>query len=116
MVDSPLHPGIQPLRLHQHDSHRHIHPQPTEIPTPNPVVLGSEVFALIWVLIAQAQMGTSWRIGIDTENETMLITHGIFRLSRNSIFLGMRGNLLGMFFVLPNVLTLVLCLLGDIAI
>lgn len=74
------------------------------------------MFALIWVLIAQAQMGTSWRIGIDTENETMLITHGIFRLSRNSIFLGMRGNLLGMFFVLPNVLTLVLCLLGDIAI
>ena len=72
------------------------------------------MFALIWVLIAQAQMGTSWRIGIDTENETMLITHGIFRLSR--IFLGMRGNLLGMFFVLPNVLTLVLCLLGDIAI
>lgn len=74
------------------------------------------ILALIWVLIAQAQMGTSWRIGIDTENETTLITHGVFRLSRNPIFLGMRVNLLGLFLVLPNALTLLLWILGDVAI
>lgn len=72
--------------------------------------------ALIWVLIAQAHMGTSWRIGIDTENETSLVTHGVFRFSRNPIFLGMRFNLFGLFLVLPNALTLLLWLLGDVSI
>lgn len=74
------------------------------------------ILALIWVLIAQAHMGASWRIGIDTENETALVTHGVFRFSRNPIFLGMRLNLLGLFLVLPNALTLLLWLLGDVAI
>ncbi len=74
------------------------------------------VVALIWVLIAQAQMGASWRIGIDEENQTDLVTHGVFRISRNPIFLGMRLNLLGLFLVIPNALTLVLWLVGDIAI
>ncbi len=74
------------------------------------------VLAFIWVLIAQAQMGTSWRIGIDEENETTLVTGGLFRFSRNPIFLGMRLNLLGLFLVMPNALTLALWLLGDVAI
>jgi len=73
------------------------------------------VFALIWVLIAQAQMGSSWRIGIDEEHETALVTSGIFRFSRNPIFLGMRLNLLGIFLVMPNALTLAFWLLGDVA-
>ena len=74
------------------------------------------LLALIWVLIAQIHMGSSWRIGIDTENETALITDGLFRLSRNPIFLGMRVNLFGLFLVLPNALTLLLWLLGDVSI
>ena len=74
------------------------------------------VIALFWVLLAQAQMGTSWRIGIDEDHETTLVTHGVFRFSRNPIFLGMRGNLLGLFLVMPNALTLTLWLLGDVAI
>lgn len=74
------------------------------------------MLALVWVLIAQAQMGASWRIGIDEENETVLVTDGVFRFSRNPIFLGMRANLLGLFLVMPNALTLALWLLGDVAI
>lgn len=72
--------------------------------------------AFIGVLLAQAQMGSSWRIGIDEENATALVTHGIFRFSRNPIFLGMRLNLLGLFLVMPNALTLALWLVGDVAI
>jgi len=69
--------------------------------------------SFIWTLFAQAQMGNSWRIGIDANTKTALITHGIFRWSRNPIFLGMRVTLLGFFLILPNALTLATLILGD---
>jgi protein-S-isoprenylcysteine O-methyltransferase Ste14 len=74
------------------------------------------IIALLWVVVAQSQMGESWRIGIDSEHETPLVTHGLFRRSRNPIFLGMRLNLAGFFLVLPNALTLAIWLVGDVAI
>ncbi|MCK6559714.1 isoprenylcysteine carboxylmethyltransferase family protein [candidate division KSB1 bacterium] len=69
--------------------------------------------SFIWTLLAQAQMGNSWRIGIDVNAKTPLITHGVFRWSRNPIFLGMRVTLLGLFLILPNAVTFALLLLGD---
>lgn len=82
-----------------------------------PIVLGVGwvllLSALIWVLVAQFQMGNSWRIGIDTEHRTELVTQGVFNLSRNPIFLGMRVMLVGLFLTLPNALTLALWFLGD---
>ncbi|HRW03509.1 MAG TPA: isoprenylcysteine carboxylmethyltransferase family protein [Caldilineaceae bacterium] len=68
--------------------------------------------ALIWVLIAQLQMGDSWRIGIDSDTQTALIRHGIFARSRNPIFLGMQVMLAGLLLVIPNAATLVTCVLG----
>ncbi len=53
--------------------------------------------SLIWTLIAQAQMGDAWRIGIDEQHKTKLVQSGVFGLSRNPIFLGMRVTLLGSF-------------------
>ena len=38
--------------------------------------------SLVWTVLAQAQMGTSWRIGIDYEHKTKLVQGGAFRLSR----------------------------------
>jgi len=70
------------------------------------------VVSLCWVLIAQAQMGDSWRIGIDSEVKTALVQQGIFGLSRNPIFLGMQIMLLGLLLVLPNAVTLVIAVLG----
>lgn len=72
--------------------------------------------SLLWVMVAQSQMGESWRIGIDNESNTALVTGGVFGLSRNPIFLGMRVNLAGLFLVLPNALTLVLWVLGEVII
>lgn len=72
--------------------------------------------SFVWILIAQSQMGRSWRIGIDEENETHLVTDGVFRISRNPIFLGIRLNFVGFFLVLPNAVTLAIWLLGDAAI
>lgn len=66
-----------------------------------------------WILLAQKQMGDSWRIGIDHEVKTPLVREGVFKLSRNPIFLGMRINLLGLFLILPNAVTLTLLVLGD---
>jgi protein-S-isoprenylcysteine O-methyltransferase Ste14 len=66
--------------------------------------------SLIWITIAQKQMSTSWRIGIDEKNETELVTKGIFSISRNPIFLGMILSVLGLFFILPNALTFFLML------
>lgn len=70
--------------------------------------------SFIWIIIAQRQMGASWRIGIDDEHETTLVTRGVFGISRNPIFLGMRLNLAGLFLVLPNAVTLTIWLLGDV--
>lgn len=74
------------------------------------------LIALVWVLIAQPQMGDSWRIGIDTEVKTDLVQQGIYGLSRNPIFLGMQVMLLGLLLVLPNALTLTVCVVGIVLI
>lgn len=74
------------------------------------VVLG---LSLVWIIAAQARMGPSWRIGIDANTRTELVTGGIFAISRNPIFLGMRAGLLGLFLVLPNAITLAILVLGE---
>src|ERR1700753_1599247 len=35
------------------------------------------------VVIAQIGMGASWRVGIDSEHRTGLVTQGLYRFSRN---------------------------------
>jgi protein-S-isoprenylcysteine O-methyltransferase Ste14 len=74
------------------------------------------LIALAWTILAQTQMGDSWRIGIDDEHKTELVQTGVFSLSRNPIFAGMTLTLLGLFLVIPNVGTLVILLVGIILI
>lgn len=69
--------------------------------------------SLGWIAAAQTHMGRSWRIGIDTGSRPPLVRTGLFGRSRNPIFLGMRLNLAGLFFVLPNAFTLTALLLGE---
>ena len=68
--------------------------------------------ALVWVSAAQQQMGDSFRIGVDAAHATELVKRGLFGVSRNPIFLGMLGMLLGLFLVLPNAASLAVCVLG----
>jgi len=74
------------------------------------------LIALVWVLTAQANMRKSWRIGIDEDVKTELVQNGLFKISRNPIFLGMRIMLLGVFLVIPNAVTLVILITGEILI
>ncbi|HHO52158.1 MAG TPA: isoprenylcysteine carboxylmethyltransferase family protein [Deltaproteobacteria bacterium] len=55
---------------------------------------------LALVVIAQAQMGRSWRIGIDPA-PTGLVTHGVFRFSRNPIYLGIVILTVGVALIAP---------------
>ena len=70
------------------------------------------IISLFWIWVAQTQMGNSWRIGIDEQRKTELITTGMFSISRNPIFLGMKVNLLGFFLVIPNAVTLTVVVTG----
>ncbi|OGB24870.1 MAG: hypothetical protein A3I66_13785 [Burkholderiales bacterium RIFCSPLOWO2_02_FULL_57_36] len=70
--------------------------------------------ALLWTVGAQYQMGLSWRIGIDMQHRTALVTSGLFAVSRNPIFLAMRLSLLGMMLIRPNAVTVAIWLVGDV--
>ncbi|REC78710.1 methyltransferase family protein [Chryseobacterium rhizosphaerae] len=72
------------------------------------------IIAFIWVVTAQVQMKNSWRIGIDSKTKTELITHGLFRFSRNPIFLGMMVSLIGFFLAFPTVIAFIFSLMGCI--
>lgn len=72
--------------------------------------------SLIVVWLAQSNMRDSWRIGIDEENKTVLVTDGFFSFSRNPIFLGIMIANVGLFLVLPNAFTLLIVALSTLSI
>ncbi|WP_321951921.1 methyltransferase family protein [Burkholderia cenocepacia] len=68
--------------------------------------------ALIWVVAAQSAMGASWRMGVDDQVRTDLITSGPFAVSRNPIYLGVRLTLFGQVLLVqtwPVLLCFVVC-------
>lgn len=60
----------------------------------------------IGTLFAQLSMGDSWRVGVDEEEETRLVTTGLFAWVRNPIFSFMGLSHLGLVLLLPNAATL----------
>ncbi|UKK84576.1 isoprenylcysteine carboxylmethyltransferase family protein [Sphingopyxis sp. BSN-002] len=41
------------------------------------------------VIVAQVQMGNAWRVGVRDGDASLFVTAGLFRFSRNPIFVGM---------------------------
>lgn len=76
--------------------------------------MGIMVVSFVWVIAAQSQMGASWRIGIDHDAKTEFIQKGLFKYSRNPIFVGVIFISFGFFLLLPNPITLTILAL-DIA-
>jgi protein-S-isoprenylcysteine O-methyltransferase Ste14 len=61
---------------------------------------------LIGTLLAQLAMGESWRIGVDSDERTRLVTDGPFQYVRNPIFMAMIPTSLGIALLAPNVVAL----------
>lgn len=68
------------------------------------------VFVLIagggLALVAQAQMGTAWRAGIDVSDQYELVRDGVFRVVRNPFYLGMIVAVAGIALMVPSLLAL----------
>ena len=66
--------------------------------------VGLLVAGVAATVLAQASMGRSWRIGVDTREAPDLVTRGAFRLVRNPIFMAMLVTAAGMAVTVPNLL------------
>jgi protein-S-isoprenylcysteine O-methyltransferase Ste14 len=67
------------------------------------------VLAVAGVLLtfgAQLAMGDAWRIGVDPEERTQLVTDGPFGLVRNPIYSAMMPTILGLMLMVPSPLAI----------
>lgn len=77
---------------------------------PAPVRLGGLALmglGVVLALAAQMDMGSSWRVGVQSTETTELVTTGLFRWVRNPIFAAMLMVLLGLLLTVPNVIACV---------
>ena len=65
---------------------------------------------------AQYKMGKEWRIGVDPDEKTELVTTGIYKLVRNPIYTGCIVHGTGLIILAPHVLFLITGLVGYFAV
>lgn len=58
-------------------------------------------------LLAQHQMGETWRIGVDPNEQTSLVTSGLYRYVRNPIYTGLFLGSIGLLVISPSVILLI---------
>ena len=85
-----------------------------ETPALQAAGLAMAYLGLAWSVTAQHQMGRDWRIGIDYDHKTSLVTRGLYRVTRHPIYLGFMVICAGLFCATPNVLTLICAVLAMI--
>jgi protein-S-isoprenylcysteine O-methyltransferase Ste14 len=56
-------------------------------------------------VLAEFQMGDSWRVGVDPSESTSLVKHGLFGSIRNPIYSGMLLFSLGIFCLVPSLVS-----------
>lgn len=69
---------------------------------------GLAVLGIVATLVAQLQMGDSWRIGVDASERTALVTTGLYSKVRNPIFTAMLLCSIGLALAAPTALALTL--------
>lgn len=65
---------------------------------------------LILLVVAQLDLGASWRIGIDSGAPPGLVTNGLYQFCRNPIFLAILTTLAGYTMLIPTRLSVILLL------
>ena len=65
-------------------------------------------FGILIILLAQWQMRDEWRIGVDQNEKTALVTHGLYSRSRNPIYFGIFLYWVGLAGALPHPIILIL--------
>jgi protein-S-isoprenylcysteine O-methyltransferase Ste14 len=96
-----------------------------------PVVISNILIKIIWIkyigmvfcyigliifLWALISFGKAWRIGIEENNSNELITSGIFKYSRNPVFLFMDLYFMGIMLIYPNVVFIIITICAAIGI
>jgi protein-S-isoprenylcysteine O-methyltransferase Ste14 len=71
---------------------------------------------LLICVIAQIKMGNSWRVGIDQDQTTILVTTGIFRFVRNPTYTGLFFLSFGVWMIFPTMAFLLWVLIFYISI
>lgn len=71
---------------------------------------------VLFFAIAAFSMRSSWRVGIDKNTKTKLVTYGIYKFSRNPAFVGFNTMFIGLFATFPNILTFIILILNIISI
>jgi protein-S-isoprenylcysteine O-methyltransferase Ste14 len=64
------------------------------------------VAGIVLTFGAQLAMGNAWRIGVDPEERTELVTDGPFKLVRNPIYSAMMPTIFGLVLMVPSVLAI----------
>ncbi len=74
------------------------------------------ITGILFASYSQLAMGTNWRIGVDPDEDTDLVTTGIYSKIRNPIYTASMMHGLGLLLLMPHVLMLVTGLVGLYAI
>jgi protein-S-isoprenylcysteine O-methyltransferase Ste14 len=67
---------------------------------------GLAVCGIALTLLAQHDMGRSWRVGVDEAEQTALVTGGTFAIVRNPFFAALMPAALGLTLMVPNAVAL----------
>lgn len=68
--------------------------------------IGLAVIGIAATVYAQIDMGESWRIGVDPDETTTLVSTGVFGRVRNPIFVAMMTFGFGMALITPNMMAI----------
>ncbi len=64
------------------------------------------IIGITLTVIAQFSMAESWRIGVDPNERTLLVTTGMFAIVRNPIFAAMLMTAAGLTTTIPNIVSI----------